>query len=45
MSLEDYERLRANDPRRVYRTGETPDDLATLILDHFDKAAASGDAE
>lgn len=43
MAMEDYERLRAAaDPRRVYRAGETPPDLAALVLEHIDTIIGEG---
>jgi len=50
MAVEDYERLKADsaDPRRAYRTDETPADLAALLVAGLDRiidgeSGASGD--
>lgn len=46
MTMEDFERMNgANDPRRVYRAGETPADLSALILRHFDEIVADVDGK
>ncbi len=45
MAVEDYEKLlKANpDPRRVYRTRETPPDLAKILLEGLDRIADGRD--
>jgi prevent-host-death family protein len=38
MNIEDYERLiRAADPRRVYRTDQTPDEIRDFLLPALDE--------
>ena len=45
MAVEDFERLRgANpDPRKAYRTQETPDELAGFLVDKLDRLIAGKD--
>lgn len=47
MAIEDFEKLQnANpDPRRAYRTSETPPELAKLILEGLDKIIEGDDGE
>lgn len=46
MAVEDYEQLRGNpDPRRVYRTSETPAELKTLLLEGLDRIAEGRDGK
>ena len=47
MAMEDYERLQnANpDPRRAFRTRETPADLKALLLEGLDRIAEGRDDE
>ena len=41
LSVETFERLISNDdPRRVYGPGETPSDLAELLLNELDRQSA-----
>jgi PHD/YefM family antitoxin component YafN of YafNO toxin-antitoxin module len=41
MSMEDYVQLRdAANPRRVYRAGQTPPELAEMIVEHLDAMIA-----
>ena len=45
MAKEDFDRMRkAADPRRVYGPGETPPELAKMIVEHLDKIIAEGEA-
>ncbi|MBI1867353.1 MAG: type II toxin-antitoxin system Phd/YefM family antitoxin [Methylocystis sp.] len=45
MSVEDYEKLRrASDPRRVYRAGETPPELAEVIARRLDEIICESEA-
>ena len=37
MAIEDFEKLRATDPRKSYKTGETPPKLAKLLLGGLDR--------
>jgi PHD/YefM family antitoxin component YafN of YafNO toxin-antitoxin module len=38
IAIEDYEKLRRSaDPRRAYRSGETPSELSDMILEHLDR--------
>ena len=38
MPIELYEQLKGHaDPRRVYKTGEMPDDLAAMFLEQLEK--------
>lgn len=38
MAVEDYEKLRKNaDPRRAYRSGEAPSELADILLENLDR--------
>lgn len=44
MNIEDYERLiRAADPRRVYRTDQTPDEIRDLLLPALDEILEGAD--
>jgi PHD/YefM family antitoxin component YafN of YafNO toxin-antitoxin module len=46
MAIEDFEKMRSNpDPRRAYRTAETPPELATLLLEGLDRIAEGRDDE
>lgn len=46
MAVEDYERVRRNsDPRKVYRTHETPPELKKLLLEGLDRIAEGRDDE
>lgn len=46
MAIEDYEKMRSNpDPRRVYRTSETPSELKALLLEGLDRIAEGRDDE
>lgn len=40
MTYEDFQQIRATDPRRVYGPGETPSDLADILLPELDKLIA-----
>jgi prevent-host-death family protein len=40
LSVEIYERLLRDDPRRVYAAGETPPELADLLLAELDRQSA-----
>ncbi|WP_288196690.1 type II toxin-antitoxin system Phd/YefM family antitoxin [uncultured Pleomorphomonas sp.] len=41
MPVELYEKLKGHaDPRRVYRIGEMPEDIATIFLDQLEKDSA-----
>lgn len=47
MSVEDFDKLaaRAQDPRRVFGPGETPDDIASIFLPVLDQLIEDGDRE
>lgn len=40
LSADAYERLLRDDPRRVYAAGETPPELADLLLSELDRQSA-----
>ncbi len=42
MTYEDFQTIRRPDPRRVYGPGETPQDLAEILLPELDKLIADG---
>lgn len=42
MSIETFEYLRGQDSRRVYRTEETPDEIAELLLSQIEAYLAKG---
>lgn len=42
MTYEDFQNIRKVDPRRVYGPGETPPELAKIILPELDKLIAEG---
>ena len=42
-AIEDYEKMQGNpDPRRVYRTEETPPELREMFLKELDRIADGG---
>ncbi len=44
MAIEDYERMRGSpDPRRVYRTNETPPELRAILLEGLDRITEGRD--
>ena len=44
MAIEDYEKMHGNpDPRRVYRTSETPPELKAMLLEGLDRIAEGRD--
>lgn len=45
MSYNDFQRISERNPRRVYASGETPPELAALILPELDKLIADGNAD
>lgn len=42
MSYEDFQQMQDRNPRRVFRSGETPPELAALILPALDQLIADG---
>lgn len=42
MTYDDFQSVRKADPRRVYGPGETPPELADIILPELDKLIAQG---
>lgn len=42
MTYEDFQNVRKVDPRRVFGPGETPAELAEIILPELDKLIAEG---
>lgn len=45
MSIETFEYLRDKDPRRVYRTEDTPDEIVDLLLPQIEAYLAKGKHE
>lgn len=45
MSYDDFQRISERNPRRVYATGETPPELAALLLPELDRLIAEGKAD
>jgi PHD/YefM family antitoxin component YafN of YafNO toxin-antitoxin module len=44
MAIEDFEKMRGNpDPRRVYRTSETPPELKAILLEGLDRLTEGRD--
>lgn len=45
MNYDDFQRIQERNPRRVYATGETPPELAALLLPALDQLIAEGKAD
>lgn len=45
MTYEDFQTIRRPDPRRAYGPGETPQELAEILLPELDRLIAEGKAD